>query len=231
MGFNDEYGGWQALFTDCETVAIDDVQEYLDEPTPPENYKKPETIERWLAEAKQKQIRKAALRPDLARIVCLGWMREEDTTVTVRTCQSIDDERDVLAEFWAAQYDTKPRRVITFNGHKFDLPMLMRRSLALGVTGMRMLPIHRGSPHLDLLRLLSFDYQIDYYSLDFYLKRYGVDAGVSDPISGEDIERLVSQGQWDAIKHHNECDVLKTRALSEWMGVTQPARVEVEKPF
>lgn len=233
MGYNDEFVGMRALFMDCETVPIDDVQDYLEEPSAPEHYVKQDAIDRYIAKAKASQIKKAALRPDLARLVCLSWMAEEDTTVTVHLCRDAHEELTALIAFFDALHTTfgpQLRRVLTFNGHKFDLPMILRRSLALKVPNMRMLPIHRGSPHLDLLRLLSFDYQIDYYSLDFYLKRYAIDAGVQDPFSGADIDRLVSQGQWDAVKHHNECDVLKLRALSEWMGVTQPATVEATAP-
>jgi DNA polymerase elongation subunit (family B) len=221
-----------SVLLDIETYAIDTVADFIEEPTAPANYKNPDTIAAYVTEARRKAITKAALKPDLGRIVAIAWMQEgRDFEPRVMLCKNEHEEKLALVTFWddLAEGDHH-KRTITYNGHRFDLPFVMRRSLALGVQFPR-LRVDRGSPHLDLYRVLSFDDAIDGYSLQFYLKRYGLDAGVKDDMDGSDIARLVEAGAWDQIANHCVCDVKRLWALAEWLGAVDAPRTEVEQAF
>lgn len=234
MGYDNEHAA--AVVLDCETFAIDGVAQYLDEPAAPANYKNADTIAAYIEDAKRKAVAKAALRPDLARIVALGWMREgRDTVPTVITCRDAAEEAYALERFWGdvtyTQGGQQIHRLITFNGHKFDLPMLLRRSLALRVPH-PIVRIDRLSPHTDLLKKLTYDFAIEGYSLGFYLKRYEIESlGDDDAIDGAEIDALVRAGDWAAVARHCAADVYRTFALAEWMHEIEGLRPEAEIPI
>lgn len=220
------------LLLDIETVAIDNVGAFLDAPEPPSNYKDPEKIEAWVTAAFQKMKERASLKPDLGRIVCLGWMQDDrDTEPRQFICRDEREEAKALEVFWDDLTDGDHfKRILTFNGHRFDLPFVQRRSLALRVE-YPPLRVDRHSPHLDLYRLLSMDDVIDGYKQEFYLKRYGLEIDECDLHTGADVAALVAAGDWDAVKHHNRCDLFKLHALASWIPGLIDQPVEQEQPF
>jgi uncharacterized protein YprB with RNaseH-like and TPR domain len=221
-----------SVLLDLETYAIDGVEAYVEKPSAPANYKNLETIERYEAEAFKKVILKAALKPDLGRIVALSTQQDDrDSEPRVWTFKSEAEERRGLEMFWDDFTDGN-KRLITFCGHRMDLPFLMRRSLALGVRYQH-LRVDRHSPHLDLYRVLTHDDTIDGYRQSFYIKRYGldVDGCIDDEVTGADIADLVKADNWDAVANHCRCDVMRLYLIADWLGAINAREADTDKPF
>jgi hypothetical protein len=126
------------------------------------------------------------------------------------------EERAMLREFWAKVGD---RPLLGFNCLSFDVPVLPRRSLYLGVEARPFsLSKYKHPGILDLMQHLSFDGLLPYRSLSFYAKRFRLDVPADDT-SGADIGRLVAAGDWAAVAHHCRVDVIKTRLLAQRIGL------------
>lgn len=217
MGYNNEFG--TAVVLDLEAVGIDEVEKFLDPVSAPANYKDPEKIEAAKKEKRQTQIERAALDIDLCRIVALGYDCHE-----IAVTQYIPDEKaeiEALTFFWELTVNAGGgvRPLITFNGLRYDLPVLMRRSWALGVKFPLLNLDKYRTHHLDLYNELTFKGAVDGHSLDFYLKRYAIDIGPDsveglENITGADIARLHQEGQRDLILAHCDRDVRGTKAMA-----------------
>lgn len=202
---------------DIETAPLENCADYLDLSNfkAPANYKDPEKIAANLAEQKAEAIAKAALDLDLCRIVALGWMREDWNDPVVVYAMDERVEARSLRDFW----DELDNRVtIGYNQVGFDLPILLRRSLYLGVPAPVINLDKYRSPHIDLQQRLSLNGTKPYRSLNWYCKRLKLDVPC-DETSGKDIGQLVTDGKWEDVAAHCRADVLKTRALAERMGV------------
>lgn len=208
-----------ALVVDCETVAIAGAEAYVQ---PARNLVDPEKIAANVAE----RVAAAALYPWTARIVALGWCHETDDVETVRLCNSEAAEATVLREFWAVVGHDRQDRLVTFNGRRYDLPLLMLRSMLLGVK-YPMLNLDRyRSPHVDLLDTLTWNGVLDVRSLTWFAKRFGLDT--SDAFSGKEVAQLYEDGNWDAIEAHCASDVRLTRQIAELIGVLKKRPVVAE---
>lgn len=213
-----------AIYLDLETFAIDDAAQYIEPVEAPANYKDPVKIAEYVQTAQARAVDRCALDPDLTRIVCFGCAVGNETVVTA-LCRNQDEERDTLRRFWDLYRNQRagvldPMRgvpIVTFNGLRYDLPVLIRRSQYLGVpTPVISLDKYR-SPHLDLLNELTFKGAIQGHQLRFYLSRFGIPH--DDLVSGKDIAGLVKAGQWEEVAAHCKADVEGVRALAQRIGV------------
>ncbi len=82
---------------DIETAPLVDADVYLPTPKPRANLKDPAKIEADLAAKAAAALDKAALDPDLCRIVAAGW--ECDGMVESAVCQAPGEERRLLERF------------------------------------------------------------------------------------------------------------------------------------
>lgn len=201
------------LIIDLETVAIDDAAQYIEPVSAPSNYKDPEKIRAYEAEAAKTAIDKCALDPDLCRIVAIGHMLEDDPQPVVSCVRNEDSERLALTLFWRIASD---RLFVSFNGFKFDLPVLMRRSLYLGVEHPVLNLDKYRSHHIDLYNRLTYNGVLPAHSLRFYCARFGIQ--VDDLTTGKDIAEMARKQDFDGIRHHCRADVLATRDLAKRLG-------------
>jgi predicted PolB exonuclease-like 3'-5' exonuclease len=211
------------FIVDIETFPLGNCGDYLDltQFSAPSNWKDPEKIAANIEEQKAAAIAKAALDLDLCTIVAIGWMREDWNKPSVSVCVDHIQESAALRHFW----DELDNRVtIGYNHVGFDLPILLRRSLYLGVHAPALNLDKYRTPHIDLQQRLSLNGTKPYRSLNWYAKRFGLDVP-ADANTGKDIGQLVSEGKWEDVAAHCRADVIKTRLLAERMGVLQ-ARVE-----
>lgn len=245
MGMNN-YGA-KRVIVDIETVSLAEAGEYLDpiEPlappdlsliTPAKNLVDPAKVaadieKRRSAAIEEHRLRceqqvqkraealeRCALDLDLCRIVAIGWMFEDDREPHVLPAHSDEMEGDLLRAFWAALDD---RVTVGYNQVGFDLPILLRRSLYLGVSA-PMLNLDRyRSNHIDLQMRLSLNGTKPFRKLDWYCKRFGLDVP-KDEHGGKDIGALVAADDWDGVTAHCRADVLKTAALARRMGILRP---------
>ena len=206
------------LVIDIEAVGIEDAAAYLEPVSAPSNYKDEAKIAAYIAEAQQQALSKCALDPDLARIVALGMSDPQTGAVDVLTANSDLEEASLLTALWSGLRGQVT--VIGYNVIGYDLPVLMRRSLYLGVKAPSIqIDKYRHPTVIDLMQVLSYNGAMKYRGLAFYLKRVGIPH--DDTVTGADIGRLVAEGNWPAVEAHCLNDVTATTALARWMGVIQ----------
>lgn len=225
-----------AIVFDCETYRIDDASAYLEpivlEPvkadgrlTDPAKIaadlaKKEREQADTLARKTQEQLADCALYPYTSRIVALGWAWEGDEVASVRIVPTEATETRVLREFWAMVVDAGTQWVqplVGFNSRGFDLPLLMVRSMLLGVPYPALNIDRYRSPHPDVMLALTFTGAIKARSLRWYAKRFGLP--LDDAFSGAEIGQLVESDNWDAIEAHCRWDVLTCKAIAERIGM------------
>jgi predicted PolB exonuclease-like 3'-5' exonuclease len=204
------------IILDLETAAIGDADQYIEPAEAPANYKDAAKIAEYVASATARAVDRCGLDPDLCRIVALGWMFGTDKGPTVRVCKTDTEEKDTLDQFWRDFIAGGEPSMVTFNGLKFDIPVLLRRSLYLRVPHPPINLDRYRTPHIDLFNRLTFNGAIQGHSLKFYLSRFGIPN--DDLTSGKDIAALVKAGEWDAVAAHCASDVVSTKLLAERIG-------------
>jgi len=209
------------LIVDIETIARPDI--VVEPVSAPANYKDELKIAAYVAEKTAEQVSRAALYPWTARVIALGWCHVGDDVVTVRITNSEAAERSGLEEFWTHVTDGRTLTpVVGFNHRAFDLPVLLARSILLGVKHPEMSLDRYRSPHPDVMQILTFNGAIPPRSLKWFAHEFGLD--VTDAFSGREIAQLYEDGNWDAIKAHVESDVRLTRQLAERLGLIKGSR-------
>lgn len=162
------------LFFDIETVADLSAIDSIDVKVP-SNYKDEAKIEAYIAEAKAEAIAKMALDPDLGMIKSISSGLSKETIVCRMT-----DEASMLKDFWSEWKDNY-MLCCGYNIIGFDLPFMMRRSMALGVSipgGSVDLRKYQKFPTLDLMGVL-FNWDRA-KSLKWVVKRYGIQNDLPD---------------------------------------------------
>ena len=220
MGLNNDHVLRGALVFDLESAPIDGAAQYLEEPTAPSNYVKPEAISAYVAKAKAKQLDECALDVDLARIVALGFTNG-DGGVSCYPLKDEQDEREALEHFWGRIQPYPYPRLIGWNVIGFDLPMMIRRSLYLGMAAPS-IPLGKYKhPDVDDLMLVwSMDGALKFRSLNFVCKRLGID--IPDAMSGADVGKAVVENRWEDVVTHCISDVRRTAAVAEKLGYLKP---------
>jgi predicted PolB exonuclease-like 3'-5' exonuclease len=206
---------------DLETVGLHEANAWLDEDpiTAPSNYKDEQAIADYIAKGEAKRIERFALDPDCCRIVALGYHDIGLGDPTVHLCSNEFEEREQLKLFWDS-YRTTETRLIGFNSFRFDLPVIVMRSIYLNVKHpvLTFAPAWKAYPHVDLWEKLSLNgARKDVKSLRFYAKRFGIP--IYDDISGKDVAAMVKAGEWEKVHNHCMFDLDLTRALAERLGV------------
>jgi len=142
------------LYFDIETQANPENLALMPEPKAPGNLKDPVKIAAAIAEKKADLIESAALDPDYGKVLSIGMSKGPGMAVVVTAVGDIvpgkptmspsgDDviewgedytitEEDIIETFWTNFADCRGN-CVGFNILGFDLPYLMRRSMALGI--------------------------------------------------------------------------------------------------
>ena len=198
---------------DIETAPLADAEGYLPPAKPRANMKDPVKIAADIAEKTASQLERAALDPDLCRIVAASW--ECDGQAESAVCEDIPQERVLLERFWR---QSQGATLVGFNCLSFDLPVLLRRSLYLGVRAPFLsLNKYRPGTIVDLMQVLAYQGTLTYRSLGFYCRRFGIT--VPDAVTGAEISALVAAGEWQQVHDHVRADVAKTTELARCVGV------------
>src|SRR5262245_2013717 len=214
MGYNDEGIDGCILF-DIETVPLNEAAMYLEPVEAPSNYKDPLKIEEYVRGKEREQLERAALDLDLCRIVAIGSLLPDQDEPEVQLAIDEQDEAEMLRQFFLL---ADAQHFVGFNILDFDLPILLRRALYLGVQAPYIaLDRYRHPRVLDLLQVLSYNGKLKYRSQAFYCKRFRLD--VEDYCyDGKDVPQLVARGQIAELKHHVTCDVRQLSALAKRLG-------------
>ncbi len=167
-----------------------------------------------------------ALDLDLCRISAIGlcdvtgWQPGE---IDINVAKTESEERWLLNEL-RQHFALHQAETITYNGIGFDLQVIERRCLYLGLQPMGWNLDRYRSPHVDLLAKLSDHGKRPYRPLGFYVKRLQW-ADLSKPLTGAEEAQAPAQGRWDELEASIRHDVEATRRLAVWMGVLQPSQV------
>jgi len=108
-------------------------------------------------------------------------------------------------------------KLVTYGGHFFDLPLLMRRAKYLGVAFPWVNVDKYRSPHTDLLDLMSDRDPQRRKSLGFYVRRLKM--GLTKPLAGVEEAKVYESGRWDELARSLNHDVCAIKRLAEWAGV------------
>jgi len=159
---------------DLETGPRPDATDFLPPVEAPINFKDPEKIRAYIEERRAKQFAEAALSAATARILCVGTLRDGGEPQFIGDY----DEGKLLRKTWLELERRGADEVyVTFNGTRFDWPIMCRRSYALGV------PVPpwvqrdgRWSPrsHCDLLTLWQLGDRQETISLDRLARLVGL---------------------------------------------------------
>lgn len=205
--------------TDLETAALPDAATWVeDEPiSAPSNYKDADKIAAYIKDAEAKRSERFSLDADTCRIVALGYHDLPTGEPIVDICKDEAEEKAALVRYWAS-YRERPTRIVGFNSARFDLVVLLMRSLFLSVPHppITIAPAWK-SDHIDLWERLSLGgARRDVKSLRFYARRLGIP--IYDDVSGSDVARLVAEGDYEKVYNHCLFDLDLTRALAERIG-------------
>lgn len=210
---------------DIETAPIAGAREFIEAPTAPANYKDPDKIAAYVEEKYEETVQRAALDPDLARIVCISWWTDasDDPGAPGPLYLIAKDEAaetNILRTFWGAVGNGPDQAtLIGFGILSFDLRVLLRRSLYLGVAPSAVqVDKYRHPGVIDLMDELSFHGAEKYRSLSFYVKRFGL-GPFEDDITGASVGLRIAVGDWDSVARHCRIDVAKETALAKRIGV------------
>lgn len=208
------------IICDVETIAHEDAASWQEPIKPAANLKDPAKVAASIAERTAERDEKLGLDPDCNRIVALGYVVVGSNDPVCLICRDEAAEAAALTQFWAeyaAPVGQQETRLVTYFGHGFDAPVLMRRSLLLSVKYPALNIDRYRSPHLDLCHILSFNGALKPKSLKFYAKRFGLTT--LDKVDGADVAKLAAAGDWDAIRDHCLSDIGLTHALANRLGL------------
>jgi len=143
----------------------------------------------------------------------VGW--DCDGRAESAVCEDAAQEALVLERFWQ---ESRGATLVGFNCLGFDLPVLLRRSLYLGVPApLVVLNKYRPGAIVDLMQRLAYQGTLPYRSLGFYCTRVRIT--VPDAVTGAAIGQLVAAGAWRQVHDHVRADVAKTVALARRVGI------------
>lgn len=161
-----------------------------------------------------------SLSPFLGWVCCVaavsGALSGGHRTPRSWSCAEPDGETDLLRRFWS-DVAAVPTSVVwvTFNGKRFDVPLLLARSLhhRIAPTQRRMLDRYpyRHRPHADLAWVWPRQ-----CSLDGLCEHLGV-ASSKGAITGADVAGAVEAGRIAEVARYCEADTVATLACLQMM--------------
>ena len=142
----------------------------------------------------------------------------EDNDITFKPAT----EKEMLERFWDGikNYNT----FVTFNGRRFDVPFILIRSMANKVKSTKNLLSHRylhsqmaSAKHIDLLDQLSFYGALRKKgNLHLWSRLLGIDSPKSHGVTGDDVNQLFLDGEYEKIARYNALDLKATKELYQY---------------
>lgn len=99
---------------------------------PPGNYRKQETIDRYILDHREEAYRRLALDPMLGEVLCVGVAIEDDDPIVIYE----DTEQKTLETLWRGLEGRVGYSLVGHNLVEFDLPFIARRALRHGLDGL-----------------------------------------------------------------------------------------------
>lgn len=190
------------------------------ERTPPSNYGV-EAAEKWRVKDRAAwevdRLKQYALSPLYGRVCAVGmaWHDAEGELATeFLVAQTEDAEPTLLREFW--EMASAADLLATWNGHSFDIPFLLLRSLihdvAVPFNGSDLTRRYAQHTHYDVKQVVTGWDTRGKGSLDDYLTAFGMPTKTAH---GSEVYGMAQRGEWDAIGQYAAADAAATLALYE----------------
>jgi hypothetical protein len=218
---------------DCETLACEDAEQYIEAGEAPSNYKDPVKIAAYIEEQRKNRLEKAAADIDLARLLC-GSFLTADGHVSTHTAVSVRGNYSDAIEAACVNLclnELASADIVIGFYLDFDLPLLLRRAQLLGLSDvptldtrykhMTLVQPETGyqTRVLDLANELTWKGTVSLKSLDFYARRFGCPH--TTPFGGSDIAGLYADGRMEDIIAKNVTDVQQTAWLAKRLGLVR----------
>jgi len=203
---------------DISTAPLSNAADYLDADAirAPSNWKDESKITAYRAEKLAERLDGAALDFDLAQITGIA--------ITVVGCEEPviivgENERGIVEH--AANYLRDVHQVVTYNGRSFDVPMLKRRAMYLGLKFPHISTDRYKGDVVDLMQLLSDSDPSRRRSLSFYCKRLAW-SDLHKPLDGAAESKVLDTQDWTGLRASLAHDLEAIRRLAVWAGVIAP---------
>lgn len=133
------YGMARYVYFDIETIpnqSPEALDRYRKLVKPPSQYKKPESIQKWLDENQDQAaadlLAKTSLDGGAGHVCTIGWAKNGGV-IRVEHAETVGEETEILTAFFS---DLEPYHSEILVGHniaRFDIPFLLKRAVVLGV--------------------------------------------------------------------------------------------------
>lgn len=194
----------KTIFYDIETVANDRAHLFLQNKVyaAPANWKDPEKISAYIAEAQAKDGERFALHWKTGRIICIS----AETLDGWKFCSHGDSERDVISLFFTAVNniagnDFDEVRVVGKSSNDFDFPFIVGRAL---VNDLGLIPPFRPYARSDINEIFGGRRGDQTASLRDYALAFNLP--LEKLGSGADVARWHAAGDWDQIIKYCQMD-------------------------
>jgi len=234
-------------FIDLETIpdqSDDAFANFLDQVRPPSNYKKQETIDKWLTENAEAEAEKNYLKTGLdglyGEICSIGFAIENREPVVLTRGDSVSqNEEELLRQFWTvlqleidshltaenAHDDAKRWPKLQWIGHNvidFDLRFLKQRSIVNGIKPTHVIPAdarHASGQVFDTMK--EWTGWRGYVKQDELVKALGIEipswGEKFNDTDGSQVWELFRKGHYTDIAGYNMLDVWKVREIYKRM--------------
>lgn len=224
------------IFIDMETIPDqreNALAEIMANITPPGQYKKPESIQKWMdenaEEMAREELHKTGLNGLYGEICSIAWIAgDAEQTLSITRGIDCDTEVELLQKFWrhleesmyeegsgfpGGSYRDHSPEWVGHNVIDFDLRFLKQRSIVRGVKPRFLIPADaRHGSHFAFDTMKEWAGWRGYVSLESLCKALGIPVKPGE-IHGSDVWRLWQEKDYAAIKFYNESDVEAVRAV------------------
>lgn len=210
----------QFIVMDIETMPRADAASFISVKAP-KTYKDQEKIDAYVKEKTEEEIKFAALSAETCQVAAVGWTANGSDFTTV---ESLTDEAHVIASFWnylrELSFQGTGYTIVTFNGSRFDIPVLIRRSWCLGIEPVKLFSgrYFDSGKTCDIMEV----YQCGDRQASISLGRLSKLLGVGEKVgSGADYAKLLETDPEKAKEYHIN-DLFLTWHCGIKMGVITP---------
>jgi 3'-5' exonuclease len=210
------------IYFDIETIpdqSPEALAREMENVTPPGNIKKPESIEKWLAENAENAAREAVAKTSFdggrGHVCTIAWAKN-DGPVLVRHAIDVDDERDVIADFFAAFDEYHSETLVGHNITGFDIGFLRKRAVVLSVEMPSRTSFPRDPKPWDRSifdTMSAWAGGTNRISMNDLCEILGIDG--KDGFDGSKVAAAWAAGEHEKIARYCKADVERTRAIHQ----------------
>ena len=200
---------------DIETIPAGDPEDVVVKV--PANYKKQETIDKYILEHRDEEFRKGALHGISGQIISIAWQVDSESIecLTRTDVMSVTGEADMLQDFFnqlcggRSLKDTARIKWIGHNSIDFDLRYLKQRCWVQDVMPPVIIPADAKHGHWAFDVMKEWAGWKGYVKQDELYKALGGQPYADDDIDGSMVYDLWLAGEYDKIRDYNIRDVEK----------------------